>query len=94
MTVQAMVFGNMGDTSGTGVCFTRNPSTVGPRQHHQTCVVSSSLGRSLTTKSNAFCQPLVLETKCGVTATERPQERVGVHVPPSITPVYPTALLS
>jgi pyruvate,orthophosphate dikinase len=22
-----MVFGNMGDTSGTGVCFTRNPST-------------------------------------------------------------------
>jgi len=27
VTVQAMVFGNMGDTSGTGVCFTRNPST-------------------------------------------------------------------
>ncbi|MEW5299832.1 MAG: hypothetical protein WDW36_002807 [Sanguina aurantia] len=26
VTVQAMVFGNMGDTSGTGVCFTRNPS--------------------------------------------------------------------
>ncbi len=26
-TVQAMVFGNMGQTSGTGVCFTRNPST-------------------------------------------------------------------
>ena len=25
--VQAMVFGNMGDDSGTGVCFTRNPST-------------------------------------------------------------------
>ncbi len=25
--VQAMVFGNMGDTSGTGVGFTRNPST-------------------------------------------------------------------
>lgn len=22
-----MVFGNMGNTSGTGVCFTRNPST-------------------------------------------------------------------
>ena len=26
VTVQAMVFGNMGDTSGTGVAFTRNPS--------------------------------------------------------------------
>ena len=26
-SVQAMVFGNMGDTSGTGVGFTRNPST-------------------------------------------------------------------
>lgn len=25
--VQAMVFGNMGDDSATGVCFTRNPST-------------------------------------------------------------------
>ena len=27
VAVQAMVFGNMGETSGTGVCFTRNPST-------------------------------------------------------------------
>jgi pyruvate,orthophosphate dikinase len=27
VNVQAMVFGNMGDTSATGVCFTRNPST-------------------------------------------------------------------
>ena len=27
VNVQAMVFGNMGDTSWTGVCFTRNPST-------------------------------------------------------------------
>jgi len=27
VSVQAMVFGNMGETSGTGVCFTRNPST-------------------------------------------------------------------
>ncbi len=29
VNVQAMVFGNMGDTSGTGVAFTRNPSTGG-----------------------------------------------------------------
>jgi len=29
VNVQAMVFGNMGNTSGTGVAFTRNPSTGG-----------------------------------------------------------------
>ncbi|MFZ2150993.1 MAG: pyruvate, phosphate dikinase [Candidatus Absconditicoccaceae bacterium] len=27
VSIQSMVFGNMGETSGTGVCFTRNPST-------------------------------------------------------------------
>ena len=27
VNVQTMVFGNMGETSGTGVCFTRNPAT-------------------------------------------------------------------
>ncbi|MCX6717798.1 MAG: pyruvate, phosphate dikinase [Candidatus Taylorbacteria bacterium] len=27
VNIQAMVFGNLGDTSGTGVCFTRNQST-------------------------------------------------------------------
>ena len=27
VNVQTMVFGNMGNTSGTGVAFTRNPST-------------------------------------------------------------------
>jgi pyruvate, orthophosphate dikinase len=27
VNVQCMVFGNMGNTSGTGVLFTRNPST-------------------------------------------------------------------
>jgi pyruvate,orthophosphate dikinase len=27
VNVQTMVFGNMGDTSGTGVCFSRNPAT-------------------------------------------------------------------
>jgi pyruvate,orthophosphate dikinase len=30
VTVQAMVFGNMGETSGSGVLFTRNPSTGEP----------------------------------------------------------------
>jgi len=27
VNIQSMAFGNMGETSGTGVCFTRNPST-------------------------------------------------------------------
>jgi len=31
VNVQAMVFGNMGTDSGTGVCFTRNPSTGEPK---------------------------------------------------------------
>jgi pyruvate,orthophosphate dikinase len=30
VNVQSMVFGNMGDTSGTGVAFTRNPATGTP----------------------------------------------------------------
>ncbi len=30
VTVQSMVFGNMGETSGTGVCFSRNPATGEP----------------------------------------------------------------
>ncbi len=30
VTVQAMVFGNLNEQSGTGVCFTRNPSTGEP----------------------------------------------------------------
>ena len=33
VTVQSMVFGNMGDTSGTGVSFTRNPAT-GKKEHY------------------------------------------------------------
>ena len=31
VNIQTMVFGNMGSDSGTGVCFTRNPSTGEPR---------------------------------------------------------------
>lgn len=33
VTVQSMVFGNMGETSGTGVSFTRNPAT-GKKEHY------------------------------------------------------------
>lgn len=31
VNIQAMVFGNLGSDSGTGVCFTRNPSTGEPK---------------------------------------------------------------
>jgi len=31
VNVQAMVYGNLGETSGTGVCFTRSPATGEPR---------------------------------------------------------------
>jgi len=31
VNVQSMVFGNMGESSGTGVCFSRNPSTGEPK---------------------------------------------------------------
>ena len=40
VNVQAMVYGNMGDTSGTGVCFTRNPST-GERELYGEYLVNS-----------------------------------------------------
>ena len=44
VNVQAMVFGNSGDKSGTGVAFTRNPAT-GERR----CLVSiSSMHRAKT----------------------------------------------
>ncbi|MDP6670302.1 MAG: PEP/pyruvate-binding domain-containing protein, partial [archaeon] len=33
VNIQAMVFGNMGETSGTGVSFTRNPAT-GEKEHY------------------------------------------------------------
>ena len=33
VNIQSMVFGNLGDSSGTGVSFTRNPST-GEKQHY------------------------------------------------------------
>uniref|UniRef100_A0A7S3L7R0 pyruvate, phosphate dikinase n=2 Tax=Amphora coffeiformis TaxID=265554 RepID=A0A7S3L7R0_9STRA len=32
VNVQSMVFGNMGETSGTGVCFTRDPNTGEPHE--------------------------------------------------------------
>jgi pyruvate, orthophosphate dikinase len=40
VNVQAMVFGNMGDTSGTGVGFTRNPAT-GQRETYGECLINA-----------------------------------------------------
>ena len=37
VNVQAMVFGNMGDESGTGVAFTRNPSTGEKHLYGEIC---------------------------------------------------------
>ena len=52
VNVQAMVFGNMGADSGTGVCFTRDPST-GERR----CTASSSSTRRARTSSRACARP-------------------------------------
>lgn len=43
VTVQAMVFGNMGNTSGTGVCFTRNPSN-GERKLYGEYLINAQAG--------------------------------------------------
>ncbi|HLC80131.1 MAG TPA: pyruvate, phosphate dikinase [archaeon] len=40
VNVQAMVFGNMGDDSGTGVSFTRNPAT-GQKEHYGEFLVNA-----------------------------------------------------
>ncbi len=40
VNVQTMVFGNMGETSGTGVAFTRNPAT-GVREHYGECLINA-----------------------------------------------------
>ena len=40
VNVQTMVFGNMGETSGTGVAFTRNPAT-GQKEYYGECLVNA-----------------------------------------------------
>ncbi|OHB56633.1 MAG: pyruvate, phosphate dikinase, partial [Planctomycetes bacterium GWF2_42_9] len=40
VNVQTMVFGNMGDTSGTGVCFTRDPNT-GENVFYGDCLINA-----------------------------------------------------
>ena len=40
VNVQTMVFGNMGETSGTGVAFTRNPAT-GKKEYYGECLINA-----------------------------------------------------
>jgi pyruvate,orthophosphate dikinase len=40
VNVQTMVFGNMGDSSGTGVCFTRDPNT-GKNEFYGDCLINA-----------------------------------------------------
>ncbi|VVB54306.1 Phosphoenolpyruvate synthase [uncultured archaeon] len=40
VNVQSMVFGNMGDDSGTGVAFTRNPAT-GVKEYYGECLINA-----------------------------------------------------
>ena len=52
VNVQAMVFGNMGDTSGTGVAFSRNPAPVSA-----SCTASTSSTLRARTSSPASVPP-------------------------------------
>ena len=57
VNVQSMVFGNMGDTSGTGVCFTRDPNNGAKEIMATTTSINtqnktSSMSDSIITKSS------------------------------------------
>lgn len=52
---QAMAFGNMGPTSGTGVCFTRNPST-GERKLYGEYLINAQVGWGLARAAGAGWQ--------------------------------------
>jgi pyruvate,orthophosphate dikinase len=63
VNVQMMVFGNFGESSGTGVCFTRNPSTgeVGDYGDYLVCAqgedVVSGIRNTLTLQDLSEIQP-------------------------------------
>lgn len=59
VNVQSMVFGNMGDTSGTGVLFTRNPST-GEKKLYGEFLVNAQVWTSFC------CAYLILNLSCPV----------------------------
>ncbi|MEA3041180.1 MAG: pyruvate, orthophosphate dikinase, partial [Sphingomonadales bacterium] len=68
VNVQAMVFGNMGETSATGVAFTRNPST-GERCHYGEYLV------------NAQGEDVVAGIRTPQYLTRRARELAGAQAP-------------
>src|ERR1051325_11577972 len=66
VNVQAMVFGNMGDTSATGVAFTRNPSTGEKRLYGEFLI-------------NAQGEDVVAGIRTPQEITERARKEYGSH---------------
>lgn len=68
VNVQAMVFGNMGDSSATGVAFTRNPST-GERAYYGEFLI------------NAQGEDVVAGIRTPQTLTKRARKAIGDQLP-------------
>lgn len=68
VNVQAMVFGNMGDDSATGVCFTRNPST-GENMFYGEYLV------------NAQGEDVVAGIRTPQPLSKEEKERASIHLP-------------
>ena len=77
VNIQAMVFGNMGDTSATGVAFTRNPSTGEKLLYGEFLV-------------NAQGEDVVAGTRTPQDLTEEARQRAGSDKP-SLEAEMPTA---
>jgi pyruvate,orthophosphate dikinase len=68
VNVQSMVFGNMGDTSATGVAFTRNPSTGDNRLYGEFLI-------------NAQGEDVVAGIRTPQNLTKAAREEMGEHTP-------------
>ena len=68
VTVQAMVFGNRGDDSGTGVLFTRNPSTGEPELYGD--IMFNAQGEDVVAGTHATEPIAVLDTRLPSVAGE------------------------
>ncbi|MGI9408042.1 MAG: pyruvate, phosphate dikinase [Hyphomicrobiaceae bacterium] len=77
VNVQAMVFGNMGDTSATGVAFTRNPSTGEKRLYGEFLV-------------NAQGEDVVAGIRTPQSLTEAAREEAGDKLP-SLEAIMPNS---
>ncbi|MEM6413247.1 MAG: pyruvate, phosphate dikinase [Pseudomonadota bacterium] len=77
VNIQAMVFGNMGDTSATGVAFTRDPSTGENTRYGEFLI-------------NAQGEDVVAGIRTPQTLTKRAREEMGEEAP-SMEEAMPTA---